>query len=761
MASSSSASSHLLVDAKPFPFSFPFRHTALLVVDMQREFLVDGGFSHSVGANLSAVQACVRPTMRLLDACREARLPVFHTRVGFEPDLSDCPSIALASHAPVHGNAGPTVGDRGAMGRYLIRGEYGHDIIDELRALPGEVVIDKPGKGAFWNTELLHKLKARAITHLLVAGVSTECCLSSTIREASDRGLECCVISECTAGFSDEKVQRGSLGVINAGGGLFGFASKLDRVVKALTPLSEARVAQDERYRQNGDMRIRRLQAAYRSGVSAEAVMDSLYRKIEVYKGYDPAVWIHLESREAVLEAARAVQEKWPNPRERPPLFGIPFSIKDSIDIAGYQTTTACPPLARMASASAPVYEKIIANGGIFIGKTNMDQLGTGMTGCRSPEGIPHSTMHRDFIAGGSSSGSAVSVGAGLVSFSIGTDTAGSGRIPAAFNDVVGFKPTRGLVSMRGITPACASLDCIAVLARNIGEARMVWQVIEGADAADRYSKLPIALERHINAVGPQRQTFRFGIPPPEALDACHPLYRKIFNHVIRKLVSIGGVLKPIDWTPFEKAGKLLYDGTLVMERLANHADDWLEKNRNYLHPVIVEVFDGVVARQSTAVQAYRDLQAKALYTRQAEETFSAGANGVDVIVTPTAPAHWTIEEVHADPVKKNSALGEYTHAANVLDLCAISVPAGLYPLDELLGTEGNEGRLPFGVHFMGGSRMDAELLEVARRFEQSLDPSATENERHDRYSTVSGSGMSRKRSRDETPTLVEEMNTE
>ncbi|OMP82702.1 Peroxyureidoacrylate/ureidoacrylate amidohydrolase RutB [Diplodia seriata] len=192
MASSSSASSHLLVDAKPFPFSFPFRHTALLVVDMQREFLVDGGFSHSVGANLSAVQACVRPTMRLLDACREARLPVFHTRVGFEPDLSDCPSIALASHAPVHGNAGPTVGDRGAMGRYLIRGEYGHDIIDELRALPGEVVIDKPGKGAFWNTELLHKLKARAITHLLVAGVSTECCLSSTIREASDRGLECC-----------------------------------------------------------------------------------------------------------------------------------------------------------------------------------------------------------------------------------------------------------------------------------------------------------------------------------------------------------------------------------------------------------------------------------------------------------------------------------------------------------------------------------------------------------------------------------------
>ncbi|KKY24518.1 putative glutamyl-trna amidotransferase subunit a [Diplodia seriata] len=671
MASSSSASSHLLVDAKPFPFSFPFRHTALLVVDMQREFLVDGGFSHSVGANLSAVQACVRPTMRLLDACREARLPVFHTRVGFEPDLSDCPSIALASHAPVHGNAGPTVGDRGAMGRYLIRGEYGHDIIDELRALPGEVVIDKPGKGAFWNTELLHKLKARAITHLLVAG------------------------------------------------------------------------------------------AAYRSGVSAEAVMDSLYRKIEVYKGYDPAVWIHLESREAVLEAARAVQEKWPNPRERPPLFGIPFSIKDSIDIAGYQTTTACPPLARMASASAPVYEKIIANGGIFIGKTNMDQLGTGMTGCRSPEGIPHSTMHRDFIAGGSSSGSAVSVGAGLVSFSIGTDTAGSGRIPAAFNDVVGFKPTRGLVSMRGITPACASLDCIAVLARNIGEARIVWQVIEGADAADRYSKLPIALERHINAVGPQRQTFRFGIPPPEALDACHPLYRKIFNHVIRKLVSIGGVLKPIDWTPFERAGKLLYDGTLVMERLANHADDWLEKNRNYLHPVIVEVFDGAVARQSTAVQAYRDLQAKALYTRQAEETFSAGATGVDVIVTPTAPAHWTIEEVHADPVKKNSALGEYTHAANVLDLCAISVPAGLYPLDELLGTEGNEGRLPFGVHFMGGSRMDAELLEVARRFEQSLDPSATENERHDRYSTVGGSGMSRKRSRDETPTLVEEMNTE
>ncbi|KAL1624770.1 hypothetical protein SLS56_007655 [Neofusicoccum ribis] len=754
MASSSAGPSHLAVDAKPFPFSFPSRHTALLVIDMQRDFLLETGFSHSVGANLSAVQQCVRPVMRLLDACRDARLPIFHTRVGFEPDLSDCPSITLARQAPAHGNAGLTVGDRGSMGRYLVRGEYGHDIIDELRPLPGEVVVDKPGKGAFWNTELLHKLKARAITHLLVAGVSTECCLSSTIREASDRGLECCVIAECTAGYNEEKFRRGSLDVIHVDGGLFGFVSKLDRVVKTLAPLAEGRVAQDERYRQNADMRIRRLQAAYRSGVSPESVMSSLYRKIEVYKGNDPAVWIHLESREAVLEAAKAVEEKWPNPRERPPLFGIPFSIKDSIDIAGYQTTTACPPLTRMASTSSPVYEKIIANGGIFIGKTNMDQLGTGMTGCRSPEGTPHSTYHKDYIAGGSSSGSSVSVGAGLVSFSIGTDTAGSGRIPAAFNDVVGYKPTRGLVSMRGITPACLSLDCIAVIARNIGEARMVWQVIEGYDAADRYSKSPIAFERHINAVGPQRQTFRFGIPPPEALDACHPLYRKIFNHVIRKLVSIGGVLKPLDWTPFEKAGKLLYDGTFVTERLANHPDDWLEKNRKYLHPTIVQVMDEVVARQSTAIQAYRDQQAKALYTRRAEEIFSAGANGVDVIVTPTAPAHWTIEEVLADPIKKNSALGEYTHAANVLDLCAVSVPAGLYPLDELLGTEGNEGRLPFGVQFMGGSRMDAELLEIARRFEQSLDPTASDEK------NGNGSGnTSRKRSRDET--LVEEMNTE
>ncbi|GME42108.1 Amidase [Neofusicoccum parvum] len=687
MASSSAGPSHLAVDAKPFPFSFPSRHTALLVIDMQRDFLLETGFSHSVGANLSAVQQCVRPVMRLLDACRDARLPIFHTRVGFEPDLSDCPSITLARQAPAHGNAGLTVGDRGSMGRYLVRGEYGHDIIDELRPLPGEIVVDKPGKGAFWNTELLHKLKARAITHLLVAGVSTECCLSSTIREASDRGLECCVIAECTAGYNEEKFRRGSLDVIHVDGGLFGFVSKLDRVVKTLTPLAEGRVAQDERYRQNADMRIRRLQAAYKSGVSPESVMSSLYRKIEVYKGNDPAVWIHLESREAVLEAAKAVEEKWPNPRERPPLFGIPFSIKDSIDIAGYQTTTACPPLTRMASTSAPVYEKIIANGGIFIGKTNMDQLGTGMTGCRSPEGTPHSTYHKDYIAGGSSSGSSVSV-------------------------------------------------------------------IEGYDAADRYSKPPIAFERHINAVGPQRQTFRFGIPPPEALDACHPLYRKIFNHVIRKLVSIGGVLKPLDWTPFEKAGKLLYDGTFVTERLANHPDDWLEKNRKYLHPTIVQVMDEVVARQSTAIQAYRDQQAKALYTRRAEEIFSAGANGVDVIVTPTAPAHWTIEEVLADPIKKNSALGEYTHAANVLDLCAVSVPAGLYPLDELLGTEGNEGRLPFGVQFMGGSRMDAELLEIARRFEQSLDPTAPDEK------NGNGSGnTSRKRSRDET--LVEEMNTE
>ncbi len=194
MALKNTLVSTLVVPAKPYEFAFPVAKTALLVIDMQRDFLLDGGYGHIQGGSLEAVQASIAPTKRLLDTCRRAGLAIFHTREGHKPDLSDCPSSKLLRQAAAPGNEQhkKIIGDVGDMGRLLIRGEYGHDIVDDLQPLPGEVVIDKPGKGAFWNTMLLHKLKAKAISHLIVCGVTSECCFATTIREANDRGFECC-----------------------------------------------------------------------------------------------------------------------------------------------------------------------------------------------------------------------------------------------------------------------------------------------------------------------------------------------------------------------------------------------------------------------------------------------------------------------------------------------------------------------------------------------------------------------------------------
>lgn len=508
--------------------------------------------------------------------------------------------------------------------------------------------------------------------------------------------------------------------------GLFGFVGSLQPLLDVLSPLATPSITGDATPPQtpptfDGDLAIPSLQRAYKNGLSPVTVAEALYDKIEAYQKTDPAVWIYLESKENVLSAAKALAAINTDRNALPPLFGIPFSVKDSIDIAGLPTTTACLPLTHIPSTSAVVYDKVISEGALFIGKTNLDQLATGLTGCRSPYGIPHSVFHKDYISGGSSSGNAVSVGANLVSFSLATDTAGSGRVPTGFNGVVGYKPTRGTISFRGVTPACLSLDCIALTTHTVADARTLWQILEDSDPLDPYSKPAIAFERHINSIGPQSRSFKFGIPPPEALSICALPIRRKFNETVAKLQKLDGILTPIDWSPFQKAGQLLYDGTFVSERLASLPDDFLSKNRSALHPVILSLMDAVVSRGSSAVQAYRDLQAKALYTRQAESVFAYSASGIDVLVVPTSPTHWTIEEVLADPIKKNSHLGEFTHFGNVLDLCGVAVPAGTYPIKELSGREEDEGMLPFSVTFLAGSRLDAEMLEVARRFEEGV----------------------------------------
>jgi allophanate hydrolase len=470
-------------------------------------------------------------------------------------------------------------------------------------------------------------------------------------------------IEEATAGYNDD-FKCSSLDMLWWSQGLFGFVANLQPLIDALSPYINplATLASNTPPMTptawDGDLRIPSLAAAYRSGLSPAAVVAALYKTIKAYEAENTGVWISLEPKERVLKAAEALAAKYPNKSELPPLFGVPFSIKDSLDVAGKATTTACPPLSFVATTSSPVYDKCIAEGALFLGKTNLDQLATGLTGCRSPYGLPHSVFHKDYISGGSSSGNCVSVGAGLCSFSIATDTAGSGRVPSAFNGVVGYKPTRGLLSTIGLTPACLSLDCIAIIAKTVLDARKIWQICEIYDDRDRYAKRPMGFERHVNSTGTQAKSFKFGIPTPEALSVCCPVYRSLFYGIVQKLQAMGGVLQPIDWTPFEKAGRLLYDGTFVSERLASLPDDWLDKNKKHLHPVIRELFEAVVSRNSSAVEAYRDLQAKALYTREAERVFAYSGTGVDVVVVPTAPTHWKTSEVLADPIIKNSYLG-------------------------------------------------------------------------------------------------------
>lgn len=410
----------LTIEAKPYAFTFPLKHTALLVIDMQRDFILAGGFGEIQGANLGAVQASIAPTKLLLEACRNAGLQIFHTREGQVPTLADCPSSKLIRQAAAPDNTQHTkvIGDKGEMGRLLVRGEYGHDIVDELQPLASEVVIDKPGKGAFWNTSLLHQLKARGITHLLVSGVTTECCFATTIREANDRGFECCGITDSTAGYN-AAFKTASLDMIHWSQGLFGFVADLQPVLDALSPWKRESNGETTPPQTppmwDGKIGISDLQRSYKSGLSPIEFASTLYDTIEKYDRIDPAVWIKRETRDSVLESARRLLERYPDKNSLPPLFGVPFTVKDSIDVQGIETTTACPPLAYVATVSAEVFQKVISQGALYLGKVNLDQLATGLSGCRSPYGVTHSVFSDKHISGGSSSGSCVSVGAGLV----------------------------------------------------------------------------------------------------------------------------------------------------------------------------------------------------------------------------------------------------------------------------------------------------------------------------------------------------------
>ena len=698
-----------LPSARPYAFKFRPESTALIVIDMQRDFLDIGGYGELQCANeeiFASVRKVIPQTQKVLKAARKLGLHILHTREGHRPDLSDLPaSKRLRQKLAPSGHHVLGIGDIGPMGRLLVRGEQGHEIIDELAPYPGEMIIDKPGKGSFWDTSLHRALLARGVTHLFIAGVTTECCVNATFREASDRGFECCVLSDCTAGFGSTFVDT-TLDMLCSYDGLFGFVSPSTDLVsyahdQQLTPPSTPGF--------RGDVGLSSLQQQYeKKEISVVDIAKEISRRVSEYSNKDSAVWTYLRTTDELLRDAQALEERYRG-QAAPPLYGIPFAVKDNIDVEGITTTSACEKASYTPTESAKVVKALVRAGALFVGKTNLDQLAAGLSGCRSPLGYPRSVFDSNKISGGSSSGSAVAVAAGLVSFALGTDTAGSGRVPAAYNGIVGFKPTKGTFSAAGLVPACRSLDTISVLAPTVASARAVWLVAdEGPDMDDPFAKVQQSLPLwHVDFRGLQEAGFTFGVPPQSALSACTPTYRNEFNAAVKRMCRVGGIPVEVDWKPFEGGSRLLYDGALMNERIQCAGADFLQNHGPDLHPTTLKLFQAALARDVKPWDVYRDQHLQAQYTRQAAVAFQK----MDVLLVPTTTCHPTVAEMEAEPIALNARLGEYTHFANVLDLCGVAVNASYY--EELPGKP-----LPFGITLIGASGTDGKVFDIAKAFE-------------------------------------------
>lgn len=435
------------------------------------------------------------------------------------------------------------------------------------------------------------------------------------------------------------------------------------------------------------------LRDAYAAGRLAPVeVIEEVYRRIDTNR--DNPVWITVMPREKALERARALGRD-PRARDWLPLWGVPFAVKDNIDVAGLPTTAACPAFSHVPTASATAVARLEAAGAIVIGKANLDQFATGLVGTRSPYGAVRNAFHRAYVSGGSSSGSAVAVATGMVSFSLGTDTAGSGRVPAAFNDLVGLKPTRGLVSTSGVLPACRTLDCVSVFATSIGDAQSVFEVLNAFDPTDAYARTDRGLAQGVPAA------FRFGVPSGEHLEFFGDQeYATLFAESIERLRAAGGVPVPVDFAPLAETARLLYEGPWVAERYAA-IREFIEATPDALHPVTRQITEG--ARNHSAVDAFRAQYRLAALQRRAAELWKA----VDVLVVPSAPTIHTVAAVEADPVRLNAQLGTYTNFVNLLDMSALAIPAGFR----------GDG-LPFGITLVGPALADLRLAELGRRFE-------------------------------------------
>jgi len=436
------------------------------------------------------------------------------------------------------------------------------------------------------------------------------------------------------------------------------------------------------------DLSIRSLHKLYQEEKFTPAqVIDYILLRCDEFKDHN--IWIHLLSRQQIQPYLDRLNG---HSAETLPLFGIPFAIKDNIDLSGIPTTAACPEFSYTPGQSAFVVEQLINAGAIPVGKTNMDQFATGLTGTRSPYGSVKNSINPDYISGGSSSGSAVATATGLVTFALGTDTAGSGRVPAMFNNLVGVKPSCGVVSARGVVPACRSIDCVSLFALNPDDADRIYTVMSIHDDQDSFTRLSDS------DTSPSTIRFRFGVIDPSLLQTSDHEIIQLMTQMTERLVALGGTPVSIDFTPFLQAANLLYEGPWIAERYAAIENLILHKPK-VIYPVTRSIIEKAI--QFSAVQTFQ-----AIYKlRELKHATDAILSTVDFVLTPTASTVYSIKDVDNDPIRLNSLLGYYTNYVNLLDYAAIAIPAGNF-----------SNGLPFGVSLVANRFTDRYLINMSRR---------------------------------------------
>jgi allophanate hydrolase len=420
------------------------------------------------------------------------------------------------------------------------------------------------------------------------------------------------------------------------------------------------------------------------------SVHDALHSLRNQLDSNDPA-WIYILSADELDAQINALAST------DLPLYGIPFAVKDNIDVAGIPTTAACPAFTYIPSEDATTIARLKAAGAIVMGKTNLDQFATGLVGTRSPYGAVPNSFKANYVSGGSSSGSGVAVARGLVPFSLGTDTAGSGRIPAGFNNIVGLKPTKGRFSTKGVVPACRSLDCVSVFSLTVSDAECVANILEAFDSADGYSRIAPTAATYFSSKP------RFAIPAsPDWFGDSQA--QAAWEKSLTQLTTLGVELTTIDYTPMFTLAKLLYGGAWVAERhavvaefMADHADD--------MNPVVRGIIEKADAFSAT--DAYRSEYSRADIAREIQTLM----NGFDALLVPTSPRHPSLDEVEASPVEVNSQLGTYTNFVNLADCSALALPAVMR----------NDG-LPFGITLIAPAWQDAALIAFGKQWQSFIE---------------------------------------